>query len=87
MVKQVGSLKQAMQRLREASEKAKIELSSSLTTNVNLPFITADAEGPKHLDVNLSRAKFDDLTSALVVKTKVAVNQALNQVHQDIFLS
>ena len=69
--------KQAMQRLREASEKAKIELSSSLTTNVNLPFITADADGPKHLDVNLSRAKFDDLTSALVVKTKVAVNQAL----------
>jgi len=69
--------KQAMQRLREASEKAKIELSSSLTTNVNLPFITADAEGPKHLDVNLSRAKFDDLTSALVAKTKVAVNQAL----------
>lgn len=69
--------KQAMQRLREASEKAKIELSSSLTTNVNLPFITADAEGPKHLDVNLSRAKFDDLTSTLVAKTKVAVNQAL----------
>ena len=69
--------KQAMQRLREASEKAKIELSSSLTTNVNLPFITADAEGPKHLDVNLSRAKFDDLTSALVNKTKVAVDQAL----------
>jgi molecular chaperone DnaK len=69
--------KQAMQRLREASEKAKIELSSSLTTNVNLPFITADADGPKHLDVNLSRAKFDDLTSDLVVKTKVAVNQAL----------
>ena len=69
--------KQAMQRLREASEKAKIELSSSLTTNVNLPFVTADADGPKHLDVNLSRAKFDDLTSALVVKTKVAVNQAL----------
>ena len=69
--------KQAMQRLREASEKAKIELSSSLTTNVNLPFITADAEGPKHLDVNLSRAKFDDLTSTLVNKTKVAVDQAL----------
>jgi molecular chaperone DnaK len=69
--------KQAMQRLREASEKAKIELSSSLTTNVNLPFITADAEGPKHLDVNLSRAKFDDLTSNLVNKTKVAVDQAL----------
>ena len=69
--------KQAMQRLREASEKAKIELSSSLTTNVNLPFITADAEGPKHLDVNLSRAKFDDLTSSLVKKTKVAVDQAL----------
>ena len=69
--------KQAMQRLREASEKAKIELSSSLTTNVNLPFITADSEGPKHLDVNLSRAKFDDLTSSLVNKTKVAVDQAL----------
>ncbi len=69
--------KQAMQRLREASEKAKIELSSSLTTNVNLPFITADADGPKHLDVNLTRAKFDDLTSTLVKKTKVAVDQAL----------
>jgi molecular chaperone DnaK len=69
--------KQAMQRLREASEKAKIELSSSLTTNVNLPFITADADGPKHLDVNLTRAKFDDLTSGLVKKTKVAVDQAL----------
>ena len=69
--------KQAMQRLRESSEKAKIELSSSLTTNVNLPFITADADGPKHLDVNLTRAKFDDLTSGLVKKTKVAVDQAL----------
>lgn len=69
--------KQAMQRLREASEKAKIELSSSVTTNVNLPFITADADGPKHLDVNLTRAKFDDLTSGLVQKTKVAVDQAL----------
>ena len=69
--------KQAMQRLREASEKAKIELSSSLTTNVNLPFITADADGPKHLDVNLTRAKFDDLTCGLVKKTKVAVDQAL----------
>ena len=72
--------KQAMQRLREASEKAKIELSSSLTTNVNLPFITADADGPKHLDVNLTRAKFDDLTSGLVKKTKVAVDQALKDV-------
>ena len=70
--------KQASQRLKEAAEKAKIELSSSLTTNVNLPFITADADGPKHLDVNLTRAKFDDLTRDLVERTKVSVNQALS---------
>jgi len=69
--------KQAMQRLKEASEKAKIELSSSMTTNVNLPFITANEEGPKHLDITISRAKFDDLTRDLVERTKVSVNQAL----------
>ena len=69
--------KQAMQRLKEASEKAKIELSSSMTTNVNLPFITANEEGPKHLDIIISRAKFDDLTRDLVERTKVSVNQAL----------
>jgi len=61
--------KSAMQRLKEAAEKAKIELSGRLTTNVNLPYITADESGPKHLDVNLTRAKFDDLTSDLVQKT------------------
>jgi molecular chaperone DnaK len=69
--------KQAMQRLKEAAEKAKIELSSSMTTNVNLPFVTANEEGPKHLDVTVTRAKFDDLTRDLVERTKVAVNQAL----------
>ena len=56
----------AMQRLREAAEKAKIELSGVMQTNINLPFITADASGPKHMDLNLSRAKFDELTSDLV---------------------
>lgn len=69
--------KQAMQRLKEASEKAKIELSSSMTTTVNLPFVTANEEGPKHLDITISRAKFDDLTRDLVERTKVSVNQAL----------
>lgn len=61
--------KMALQRLKEAAEKAKIELSSATTTNVNLPFITADATGPKHLDVTLTRAKFDEITSDLVEKT------------------
>lgn len=69
--------KQAMQRLKEAAEKAKIELSSTMTTNVNLPFITADQDGPKHLDVNLTRAKFDDLTRDLVERTKKSVEQSL----------
>jgi len=69
--------KQARQRLREAAEKAKIELSSVVTTNINLPFITADAEGPKHLDLTLTRAKFDDLTKSLVERTTKSVNQAL----------
>lgn len=60
----------ALQRLREAAEKAKIELSSVMQTNINLPFITADANGPQHLDLTLSRAKFDDLTRDLVEKTE-----------------
>ena len=54
--------KMALQRLKEAAEKAKKELSTATTTNINLPFITATAEGPKHLDMNLTRAKFDELT-------------------------
>jgi molecular chaperone DnaK len=70
--------KQALQRLREAGEKAKIELSSVVSTNVNLPFITADAEGPKHLDLTITRAKFDDLTRDLVERTTKSVNQALS---------
>lgn len=69
--------KMAMQRLKEAAEKAKKELSSSTTTNVNLPFITATAEGPKHLDMNLTRAKFDELSLDLVERTAVPVQSAL----------
>jgi len=69
--------KMAMQRLREAAEKAKIELSSTLKTNINLPFITADATGPKHLDIDLTRAKFDSLTKFLVDKTIEPMSQAL----------
>ena len=68
----------AMQRLKEAAEKAKIELSGVMTSNVNLPFITADATGPKHLDVTITRAKFDELTADLVEKTIQPLNQALN---------
>ena len=74
----LSSDKMAMQRLKEAAEKAKIELSSQTTTNINLPFITATQEGPKHLDVTLTRAKFDELTSDLVKSTLGPVNQALN---------
>lgn len=70
--------KMAMQRLKEAVEKAKKELSAATTTNVNLPFITATAEGPKHFDMDLTRAKFDELTSDLVEKTVVPVQNALN---------
>lgn len=70
--------KMAMQRLKEAAEKAKKELSAATTTNVNLPFITATAEGPKHFDMDLTRAKFDELTSDLVEKTVVPVQNALN---------
>ena len=69
--------KMAMQRIREAAEKAKIELSGTTTTNVNLPFITADATGPKHLDVNISRSKFEALTEHLVKATEGPVKQAL----------
>ena len=69
--------KMALQRLREAAEKAKIELSTVMTTNINLPFITADATGPKHLDLNLSRAKFDELTADLVEATMAPTRQAL----------
>ena len=68
----------AMQRLKEAAEKAKIDLSGVMTTNINLPFITADATGPKHLDVTLTRAKFDELTADLVEKTVGPMNQCLS---------
>ena len=69
--------KMAMQRLKEAAEKAKKELSASTTTNINLPFITATAEGPKHFDMDLTRAKFDELTASLVDRTKTPVQTAL----------
>ncbi len=69
--------KQAMQRLREAAEKAKVELSNVVQTTINLPFITADADGPKHLDVGLSRAKFDELTRDLVTRTEEPFKRAL----------
>jgi len=70
--------KMAMQRLKEAAEKAKIELSSTMKTNINLPFITADATGPKHLDVDLTRQKFDALTESLVKATLVPTQKALD---------
>ena len=70
--------RQAHQRLKEAAERAKIELSGNLTANINLPFITADATGPKHLDMTLTRAKFNELTSDLVEKTITPLNQALS---------
>ncbi|HWT76437.1 MAG TPA: molecular chaperone DnaK [Mobilitalea sp.] len=69
--------KMSLQRLKEAAEKAKKELSSATTTNINLPFITATAEGPKHFDMNLTRAKFDELTHDLVERTVVPVQNAL----------
>lgn len=70
--------KMAMQRLREAAEKAKIELSGVLTSNINLPFITADQNGPKHMDITLTRAKFDELTADLVEATMAPTRQALS---------
>ena len=74
----LSSDKAAMQRLKEAAEKAKIELSGMTTTAVNLPYITANAEGPKHLDVTLTRAKFNELTADLVERTLKPVNQAMS---------
>ena len=68
----------AVQRLREAAEKAKIELSGGMSSNINLPFITADATGPKHLDMTLTRAKFNELTASLVESTMGPVKQALS---------
>ena len=70
--------KMAMQRLKEAAEKAKIELSGVTTSNINLPFITADASGPKHLDVTLTRAKFNELTASLVERTIIPTKKALS---------
>ena len=69
--------KMAMQRIKEAAEKAKKELSNATTTNINLPFITATADGPKHLDLDLTRAKFDEITSDLVERTAIPVQNAL----------
>ena len=74
----ISNDKMALQRLKEAAEKAKKELSSATTTNINLPFITATAEGPKHFDMNLTRAKFDELTHDLVEKTAEPVRRALS---------
>ena len=73
----LSSDKMALQRLKEAAEKAKKELSSATTTNINLPFITATNEGPKHFDMNLTRAKFDELTSDLITRTAEPVTRAL----------
>ncbi|MCL2311584.1 MAG: molecular chaperone DnaK [Firmicutes bacterium] len=70
--------KMAMQRIKEAAEKAKIELSGVLTSSINLPFITADSSGPKHLDLTLTRAKFDELISDLIKETIVLINQVLS---------
>ncbi|PJZ71300.1 molecular chaperone DnaK [Leptospira perolatii] len=69
--------KNTVQRLKEAAEKAKIELSGTMSTQINLPFITADASGPKHLDMNLTRAKFDQLTRSLVERTRIPCENAL----------
>ena len=73
--------KMALQRIREAAEKAKKELSSATTTNINLPFITATADGPKHLDMNLTKAKFDELTHDLVEKTAEPVQREIGRAH------
>ena len=73
----LSSDKMALQRLKEAAEKAKKELSTATTTNINLPFITATPEGPKHLDMSLSRAKFDELTHDLIERTAIPVQNAL----------
>ena len=70
--------KMAMQRLKEAAEKSKIELSTTTTSNINLPFITADATGPKHMDITLTKAKFDVLTADLVARTLTCIRNAMN---------
>ena len=69
--------KMAMQRLKEAAEKSKIELSTTTTSNINLPFITADATGPKHMDITLTKAKFDELTADLVERTLTSIRNAM----------
>ncbi|MBQ2670942.1 MAG: molecular chaperone DnaK [Clostridia bacterium] len=69
--------KMAMQRLKEAAEKSKIELSTTTTSNINLPFITADASGPKHMDITLTKAKFDELTADLVERTLTSIRNAM----------
>ncbi len=74
----LSSDRMAMQRLKEAAEKAKIELSGVTTSNINLPFITADAEGPKHLDITLTRAKFNELTAELVERSIIPTKKALS---------
>ncbi len=74
----IANDKSAMQRIREAAEKAKIELSGVLSANINLPYITADATGPKHLDLTISRAKFNELTADLIDSTMVPVRQAMS---------
>ena len=76
--------KQALQRLTEAAEKAKMELSSTATTAISLPFITATAEGPKHIDTNLSRAKFEELCDDLITRCKVPVENALRDAKLDL---
>ena len=76
--------KMALQRLKEAAEKAKIELSSSTQTNINLPFITADANGPKHIDLNLTRAKFNELTHDLVDRSITPMKKALSDANLSI---
>ena len=83
----LGLDKMALQRLKEAAEKAKKELSASTTTNINLPFITANADGPKHLDINLTRAKFEELTHDLIERTATPVQNALRDAgltHSDL---
>ncbi len=70
--------KTAMQRLKEAAEKSKIELSGTMTSNINLPFITVDQDGPKHMDITLTKAKFDELTADLVEKTLVCIRNAMS---------
>lgn len=89
----LGQDKMAMQRLKEAAEKAKIELSGVMSSNINLPFITADASGPKHLDLTLTRAKFNELTADLVEATMQPVRQAIkdsglsiSEIHQVILV-